>query len=292
LRHSDLAPCVALAADEEFALPLAVAVRSLSEHLEDTKLCAYIIDGGLTKATRSKLRSSWPKTVEARFMDVDPKRLEALPLSKDLRVAHVTRSTYIRLLAPDLVPQMHRKILFLDADILALDDVRELWRTNLGNYPVAAVQDGGIRFVGSPSGLLNYEELGLRPNAKYFNAGVLLMNLDIWRAEDLSKQILDYIASNRSKIRFNDQDALNAVLHDRWKQLDASWNVLVFGGKIVGERQLAPNDQGTIASPPGAKILHFITPQKPWKRGFLHQGYRKLYLGYQRRTAWATHELR
>jgi lipopolysaccharide biosynthesis glycosyltransferase len=290
--HGDSTPCVALAADEEFALPLAVAVRSLSEHLGDKKLCAYIIDGGLTKATRSKLRSSWPKTVEPRFVGVDLKRLEALPLSRDLRVAHVNRSTYLRLLTPDLLPNTHHKILYLDADILILDDVSGLWSTSLGNYPVAAVQDAGIRFVGSPSGLLNYEELGFRPNAKYFNAGVLLMNLDIWRGEDLTKQILDYIASNRSKIRFNDQDALNAVLHDRWKQLDASWNVLVFGGKIVGEARSAASDQGTTLTPPGAKILHFITPQKPWKRGFLHRGYRKLYLGYQRRTAWATDEPR
>lgn len=286
--RSDPILSVALAADEIYALPLAVAVRSLVDHLGDRRLRVYIIEGELTQATKSRLRSSWPSTVESHFLRPDPKRLGGLPLSWDPAVSYINRSAYLRLFAPDLLPTDCRKVLYLDVDILALSDVTDLWKTDLENHPIAAAQDEVVRVVSSPKAAVDYESLGLRSDTKYFNSGMLLMNLDVWRAENLSAKVIDYVVRNQGKVRLPDQDGLNAVLAGRWKQLDSSWNhlvsepeklVIIPPGEFDGGRDGVP--------PPEVRILHFGGPTKPWMHRFTHRAYQELYHTYQRRTAWS-----
>lgn len=290
--------CVALAADETYAPALAVAVRSVIDNFGDRRrLTIYVLDRGLTRSTKRKLRSSWPERANVRFVRADQVLLESLPMPWDRAIIpHVNQSMYIRLFIPDLLPHDESRVLYLDADTLALADVTDLWDVDLKGYPVAAVQDAVLRVVSSPLVPLDHEELGLGPNAKYFNSGVLLMDLDVWRTEDLSERVLRYLMENQAEVRFPDQDALNAVLCDRWKQLDISWNVQVNEWiRMVRIREgrhaeaWLPNEPNRVREsvpPNGAKIMHFVGRHKPWTSRFRHEAYRELYRQYQRRTAW------
>lgn len=298
---------MAVAADERYALPLAVAILSIADSLEESSSpIVYVLDGGLSQETKGALCSSWPTWLDVRFIDSYPAWLDELPLPGDLRMLpQLSRSMYLRLLIPDLLAEVHGKVLYLDADILALADTKALWHTDLEGYPLAAVQDPSIRVVSSPLGIRNCAKLGLDPQAEYFNSGVLLMDLDLWRAEGLGPRVLRTVQEQQDVIRLPDQDALNICLAGRWKRLDDSWNVSVNEGLRIGalrasrrgkipylprpklpeqENEVQENGIWAVVPPEGAKILHFAGTMKPWMPEFQHPGYRELYQRYSNRV--------
>lgn len=295
MTHNDPGVCVALAADEKYALPLAVAVRSLADNFGGGRqLTVYVLDGGFTLSTKRNLRRSWPAEVDVRFVAAAPKRLANLPVpGNDAVNSYLNRSMYLRLLIPDLLPSECGKALYLDADTLTVADITALWDVELRGYPVGAVSDPYIPVVSHQLALHNYKELNLAPDAKYFNSGVLLMNLDVWRAEDLSDRVIDYLASHED-LYLPDQEALNAVLAGRWKQLDPSWNTLILDEFLTQKPQKEHDEtwarwrvRKETVPPPDARILHFAFTTKPWTDGFRHEGYWTLYHDYRSRTAWA-----
>lgn len=135
-------------------------------------------------------------------------------------------------------------------------------------------------------GLSVYRSLGLAPDAPYFNTGVLLMNLPLWRDERLGSQIIDYLARERDSIRHADQDGINAVLAGRILELDAHWNVgalETFYGSWEASPFCRELYEDLIAHP---KILHFNTPDKPWHAACRHPK-KDLFFHYVDRTAWS-----
>ncbi len=109
--------------------------------------------------------------------------------------------------------------MYLDADILVLDDLESLWETDLEGAVVGAVLDGLDPKLkhGDPG----FEEV---PRVQdYFNSGVLLIDLGRWREERISERALELLINHPQSL-FSDQDALNIVCDGRWKKLDPRWN--------------------------------------------------------------------
>ena len=79
-------------------------------------------------------------------------------------------------------------------------------------------------YLGSAQPVPNYRELGLVPEAAYFNAGVLLIDVAAWRDAELSRRSLACLAQYRQHVYWWDQYALNVVLAGRWGPLDERWN--------------------------------------------------------------------
>lgn len=120
---------------------------------------------------------------------------------------HLTIATYYRLLMADILPQSIDKILYLDCDIIINDSITELWNTSLDGYAMAAIEELGCSLPDV------YKRLGYDKKYGYFNAGVLLINLQYWREHNLTREFLLYIAENYEKLKAHDQDVLNALLH-------------------------------------------------------------------------------
>ncbi len=90
--------------------------------------------------------------------------------------------------------------------------MHELWQTNLEGNVIAAVEDAGFHD--------RLEKMGItKENEKYFNSGMMLIDLVRWRAKSITQKVLDYINQNPEKLRFHDQDALNAILYNDWLHL-------------------------------------------------------------------------
>lgn len=149
---------------------------------------------------------------------------------------------YYRLLAPFIFPACSRAI-YLDADTLVMEDLFPLWSLNLDGYAIAAVRDYIPCIC---EAIENWENLHLNPNAPYFNSGVMLIDLNAWRAEKISQQVLticykhqDLLLAQKKWPQY-DQYGLNVILHGNWKELDKTWNY------------------GTDRSPERANIIHFI----------------------------------
>ena len=209
------------------------------------------------------------------FLAVDDHHVEGLPTA-----GFTGKATWYRILLPELLPGVER-ILLLDADLIALDSLTELWETDLGSAHLAAVTN-----VFQHDHLYRAAQLGLdRPEA-YFNAGVMLMNLASMREAGCTDALREYGVEHAPELVFRDQDALNAVLsghrlalHPRWNCMNSmfmfSYSAYVFGARALEEARRRP------------AIRHFEGPgaNKPWHLLSRSQ-MREDYFEARRATPW------
>jgi lipopolysaccharide biosynthesis glycosyltransferase len=186
---------------------------------------------------------------------------------QDLRVDRwVSLATYYRVLAPYILPKDLDKILYLDSDLVVRRSLEELWNTDLRDHSLAAVlneNDFKARIA----------VLGLPAESKYFNAGVLLINLAFWRQYGVSERVLAFIRNHPEKLEYWDQDALNAILADQWIELPGYWNL---------------QDHGWEKDP---AIAHFCGPnKKPWHWSSDHH-FKFEYHKYRVKTPWPRFKL-
>jgi lipopolysaccharide biosynthesis glycosyltransferase len=292
-------PIVVLAADDRFAMPLAATVRSALDNLAaDARLRIFVLDGGLRERTKQRLLRSWPAgRYEVEWLRVDARALAGVPVS-----GHVNVVSYFRILIPRLLPRDVRRVIYLDSDLVISADLARLWAHDMSGHLCLAVQDCSSPYIDSAQALANYSrcgaylasiepirnhrQLGLDPRAPYFNAGVLVIDLDAWRAADLSTQLLECLAANRKHVRWWDQYAMNVVLAGRWGRLDLRWNQ---GSHIYRYPtwQQSPFDQVSYDEQrDDPYIVHFTTRHKPWRASCRHPLARRFF-DYLERTDWA-----
>ena len=296
-------PIAVLAADEQFAMPLAVTVRSALESLApDKRLQLYILDAGITDSTKQRLLRSWPADrFRVEWLAVDASQLAGSPVS-----GHVNLVSYYRILIPRMLPSHVRRVIYLDSDLIVRSDLSRLWAHELGGHPCIAVQDCSAPYIDSAQAapnfsachsyigchepVPNFRTLKLNPRAAYFNAGVLLMDLDAWRKEDLSDQLLACLRDQRKHVRWWDQYALNVVLNERSCALDPRWNQ---GSHIYlyPSWQRSPFDRSSyLQQREDPYIIHFTTRHKPWRPSCRHP-LRRLFFECVERTEWAGYRL-
>lgn len=189
---------------------------------------------------------------------------------------HITLGAYLRILIPQYINiDETNKILYLDSDIIIKKDITPLWQIDISRYAVAAAVDVTLN---------RQKELGYDVKFPYFNSGVLLINLKKWREENVMHKILTFVKQFPEKILFHDQDALNAVLYDKWLPLHPKYNMQ--GQLFMNEFDHYNGDlkelQEAISSP---VIIHFSAPLKPWHYLSYHP-YTSEYYKYLSLTPW------
>jgi lipopolysaccharide biosynthesis glycosyltransferase len=196
-------------------------------------------------------------------------------LIKDFRVDdHITLDTYVRLFLPDFFGFDIRKIIYLDCDLLVCTDIGELWNVDLGEHIVAAVQDPFS---------YNHVSLGFREDEPVYNAGVLLIDVQKWRAANLTPVLVSYIRENISNLRYHDQDALNGVLRGQILPLPYKWNFTPRHAD-TDPHALGVSRREFMAIRHRPAIVHF-TGIKPWNPNS-EPHYKGLYYHYRSLTPW------
>jgi len=115
----------------------------------------------------------------------------------------------------------------MDVDMIVTRDISELWKTDISHHIIAAVTDSTAVYI--KNNVKNYRELNLPGDAKYFNSGLLLINTQKWRDEDLSRKVIHTVNANRKHTEFSDQYGLNVNLVNKWLELDPLWNYYANG---------------------------------------------------------------
>ncbi|MFN4192579.1 MAG: glycosyltransferase [Tabrizicola sp.] len=169
--------------------------------------------------------------------------------------AHVPAATMLRLFAlEDLAPD-YRRVIYLDGDIFqawgSLADLLDLPETG---RPLAAVRN---RSHWPDRGRLHQSKAhvaALHPKigAKYFNAGMLVVNGPVWASGGYSAAALDFFEQNPGLCRYGDQSALNAVAAGDWDSLSPGWNWQI---SQISYLMLAGRRP---------RLVHFTGPIKPW----------------------------
>lgn len=257
---------IVTASNDNYAQHLGVMLTSLLENSNNSsRIDIYIIDGDISEFNKSKLeRIVKGYNGRVTFLKIDKKIFEYCRMNQNLN--YITIETYYRTIIPDLLSKDISKALYLDCDIIVESDIDELWNTDISNYYLAAVDES--QFYRKRSRRL--KALSLPRDSFYFNAGVLLLNLEKWREKEVSKQIIKYIEVNQKKLKLMDQDALNVVLHDKWLPLDPKWNYIVLYHRLKYPLEIPV-------------IIHFAGTEKPWNAEI---PFKENYLKYLRNSLW------
>jgi lipopolysaccharide biosynthesis glycosyltransferase len=243
------------AIDARYLTGLVGTVTSLARNCsEPRRLRVTVLHQGLPREAGDVLAAAAPaSTVVLRRID-DP-RLAALPLPTRIS-PYITEVSFARVLVPDLLPHLGRA-LYLDADVLVLGDVVELWEAPLDGAPLAAVVDPMVPTWDAERGVQNPELVAGREETPYFNSGVLLLDAAAWRARDVTGRAVAYGTRERDRILLSDQEILNAVLGGDFVALDEAWNQ----SAIHLERLPSPEFEARLAR---TRILHYYGRLKPW----------------------------
>jgi len=277
VNHGAAEIVVACAANASYALPLAVMLNSLGSHLpSDCKVVAYLLNDGISQADRDRIAHSLGARVKICWM-------QAASIPSGLPIwGRMPVTTYQKLFLSEWLPASLKRVIWLDCDLLVLSDISPLWRVALGHGAVWAVQDQRVPFVFSKGGVAGHRQLGLSGEAKYFSAGVMVIDLERWRRNDVAERSIAYLKKYKRRVHYWDQEALNAVLAGQWAELDPRWNwhpTLGSLGRFTAGRRPLPSDPW---------IVHFSGNRKPWidyGAGF----YWNRYYRYLDQTAWAGH---
>lgn len=224
------------------------------------------------------------------YVLVDKKLVTNLPMPQMDCLSHISIATYYRLLIPILLPKSVTKVIYLDCDVIIRKSISELWETNIENNAIGAVYQMVSWTIDDVKRLKYPLEYG------YFNAGVLLINVEYWRENLITDKLLNYIKLNYNEIIYHDQDALNAVLYDKCIKLPCKWNLLsiffkkdiinitdINDGQIIND--YADYKKELVSEPYDPTIIHFVSKPKPWNAKCTHP-FRKEYYKYLRNTPW------
>ncbi len=273
---------IACGIDNKYTEHCGVLMISVFENNKDKEICFHILSSDLNSSNKKKLTDIANRyNCYIEFYHVDQSLLKDCPIQES---DYLTIATYNRLIIPWLLPKNIDKVLYLDCDIVVCGSLCELWDFDITSSAVGAVYDK--RFAN----IQNYNRLDYDYSLRYFNAGVLLMNLSYWRENKIAEEIFKYISQNSKYLKFHDQDALNYVLRERKISLPMQYNVQ--SDFFLEEPPFAPKefwiDMHSAARNP--IILHFTDPVKPWNYGCQHPK-KSEYHKYKFLSTWANKSL-
>jgi lipopolysaccharide biosynthesis glycosyltransferase len=241
---------IATAIDAAYLLPLKVMLASLKKHLRPSfRPVLYLLNQNLSNEQVASIAA----LIETHSIVPGSDALRALPQQRGF----LPEAAFPLLLA-DLLPPSVERILFLDPDLLILDDVATIWEMDLRDNVLAAVADQAIPLCSSPRGVKNRSELGVPDDAPYFNAGVMLVDIARWKRSDALSRACEYIRTREGNVDFFHQEALNSVLWNDWLRLDQRWNCIA---SLTGRGDSVHGSRASTA--PG--IVHFAGRFKPWR---------------------------
>lgn len=215
-----------------------IVMKSLLDHTSARVFFHILIDDTVSEINKARLRSvADPYGSAVRFHKIDISQFHFT----NQYIKKYSIGTMFRLLIPEIFPELNR-IIYLDADLLVLKDISELWNENIDEYTLAAVGDRGVwEYLANAYVVLE----NLIPRNLYFNAGVLLMNLKRIREKgNLANMVSDFL-EKYPECYYPDQDALNCLFYRETKLLDASWNVFANYARMKG-------------LPLGENIYHYV----------------------------------
>jgi len=196
----------------------------------------------------------------------------------------LTEATLMKLRLPQLLAGQYDRILYLDCDLTIYDDVGAIFSVDTGPFELGAVPSG--RFLHELTDQArketydHFKAIGMTEPYRFFNAGVLYIDVAKWNASRLGERAIEYFRDNPELCQLPDEHALNAVLDGQFAELTLIWNMRPSRLRRAGHPFSRP------------VIVHHVGEDKPWRRYGYHKrlfpdltAYR-LYEAFLRGTPW------
>lgn len=277
---------VLYSSDNNYAQHMGVSIYSLLRHnAEFENIRLYVIDNDISPENRDKLRE-----MVSRFSNAEIMFLPFLEWKEKLRLNmswDISISSYARLFVGEMLPETVDRVLYADCDMIVCEPLRELWNTPLDGKVLAAVQDGISADTKAA--------VGLRAGMRYFNAGLLLIDLAEWRARKMGKRCMSFIEGHGGNVVHHDQGVLNGVLMGDYVNLPIKDNLMTIHYMLSREKLLnyfheeaGFYPQEEIEAAKKAPVILHYTPSftsRPWCRDCRHP-LKALYWENLAQTPW------
>ena len=230
---------VVFAGDYAYIRQIETAMKSLCRHNSHVKI--YLLNQDIPQEWFSQIR------IYLQEMGgdlIDCKLIgQQYKMNWSNKLPHINHMTFARYFIPDFVTE--DKVLYLDSDLIVTGDLTDLFELDLGeNYLAAARSCFGA---------------GLG-----FNAGVLLINNKKWRSENIRQKLIELTEKEHENVKEGDQSILNMLFKDQYSLLEDKYNFQIGFDAGAAEKNHAFIFE--IPLTPLPKILHYISPDKPWKQ--------------------------
>lgn len=279
---------VVYASDDKFAEIMGVSMVSLLENNKDMRdIIVYILDSGISEVNKEKING-----ISQKYNRSFPLWIKATNISDKLNMnVEVDRgslSQYARLFVSSVLPEDLDRVLYLDCDIIINRSLSELWTLNLNGKTIAALMDAFSR---------QYRpNIGLKDKDIMFNSGVMLIDLNKWKSQNIEKKLLKFISDKKGVIQQGDQGALNAVLSYDTYCFDPCYNSETVFYDFNYKEMMIYRDPPEFYSENEIKnavenpaIIHFTTSflsERPWIKGCKHK-YVDKWLYYKALSPWS-----
>ncbi len=200
--------------DDNYAPFACITIQSIIDNMsEKDNVRIHIISDGISR-DMERIFLGMHANIEIHIVNADDFK-NVLPSNSEWSIA-----TWYRILLPEILPDVD-KVLYLDCDVIVNGCLDDLFGMDMEEALVAGAVD-----------TQNYNDevfnrLNLDKSGVYICAGVLLMNLKLWREEKTSEKIISYARENKEKLHFFDQDCINKVCSSKKIALHPKYGVLV-----------------------------------------------------------------
>jgi lipopolysaccharide biosynthesis glycosyltransferase len=264
MKGTDKVVNIALAFDQNFVIPLFTLLTSIFYNNKGTIFDIYAIATGISAHQKQELSDyAQANSATIQYYEINQAYVTSFATSSDPRYG---LAAFYRLLLPGMLPENVSKVIYMDIDIIVVGNLSELYDIDIAHVPVAAVPDP-VEW--------DRPDLGIANRADYFNSGVLLMNIPLWKEQKVSERAIDFLKKYPEKATYVDQDALNAVLINNWLKLDDKFNFTYRVVPFESRKSLRALIKNKI-------IIHYNQSTKPWHRvssnklDFLYHEYFKI----------------
>lgn len=210
---------IVLASDDAYVQHLGVLLVSIFENNLKESIVIHILADHISNEKKILLSQIVKEQYKQELIiyEMDKSLFMDFPVRiKD----HISLAAYYRLKLSDLLPKELHRVIYLDCDMIVTNSICPLWDIDISGAAVAAVMDS-LSFMPE-----TFERLALPVEDKYFNSGLLLINLDYWRQENVFERALQITEEKSDVLLWHDQDILNILFHGCWKRLPYRWNVM------------------------------------------------------------------
>ncbi|TXJ44170.1 DUF4422 domain-containing protein [Brachyspira aalborgi] len=265
---------VCFSSDNNYIKYLSVAIESLIEHSnENNNYDILIFEKEIKQHFKDKIlfQISKHKNISVRFINI--KVLANKYLSNINRaINHYNESIFYRYFIPQLLKK-YNKVVYLDCDLIILDDIADLYNIDLENNSLGAVRDIEMhrwlkdRKIRQEKIDFN-NNMGIKDSTKYFNSGVLVMNLKKMRELNSTSKLINITLDKLKTMWVGDQDVLNGFFYDDVKYIDTSWNIEWIVQLKIKDWSIEIDEKSyfeyknALRNP---KIIHYCDIYKPWK---------------------------
>lgn len=282
--------CVAYSADDNYAKHLGISMQSLLETNKDfEEVDVFVLDCGIKDGNRERLITIAKEYKRSLLFISMEEAISGLKLNMGTR--KIAIASYARLFLASVIPASYDRIIYLDCDTIVMDSIRELWNIDVKGYMAAGVRDTVDRYF--------YKKIGLSKEDYYVNAGILLINLNAWRKNNILDSFLNTIDEFDGKVPHHDQGTINLVCKRKIALVSARYNVnsniYSFSAKTI-KNIYSMNSYYSQEELDEAKkkptIIHYTTGLvgRPWEENCTHPR-KDAYLSVEDRSPWKGDQL-